>query len=212
MYLDNNPEAYGDTFSELIINGIDPSYYSGNFTYIPLANGSNSWSVNLNNAYLGNVSLYTSVGTALIDSGSSLIIVPSSDFGALSDALQYQLNYYCFIDSVSGLLKCECPDGDVNNFPPLNLTFDNYSFSLPPAYYVSQEQNVCTVLIDGAPNITMWVLGNVFMRYYYTLFDGDNQRIGFALASPMGYSHIKFYEIFLLSAAFVVLCFFLPFL
>jgi len=94
----------------------------------------------------------------------------------------------------------------------LNLTFDNYSFSLPPAYYVSQEQNVCTVLIDGAPNITMWVLGNVFMRYYYTLFDGDNQRIGFALASPMGYSHIKFYEIFLLSAAFVVLCFFAIFI
>jgi len=68
------------------------------------------------------------------------------------------------------------------------------------------------VLIDGAPNITMWVLGNVFMRYYYTLFDGDNQRIGFALASPMGYSHIKFYEIFLLSAAFVVLCFFAIFI
>jgi hypothetical protein len=207
MYLDNNPEAYADAFSEIIINGVDEKYYKGNFSYVPLADN-HSWTLNMMNVQLDNVSLFPSASKALIDSGSSIMVIPQSDFEQLSSAFQNQFNHYCFVDSATKLLKCECPNGNINNFPTLNFTFENYSFTLPPSFYIDQDQNVCSILIDSAPNITMWVLGNVFMRYYYTVFDAEEKRIGFALANPVKLPHVKITEIIFVSAAMVIICLF----
>ena len=205
LYLDNNPEAYADAFSELIISGVDPSYYKGNFMYIPLSNNQ-SWSIKLDNVYLNENNILISDSIALIDSGSSLISVPQSDFHQIESILQNQYKYYCFIDSISSLLKCSCPDEDINNFPTLTLTFQNYSLSLPPSYYINQDQNICTLLINGVPGIKMWILGDVFLRYYYTIFDADNKQIGFAIANPVHYQYFKFIEILLFSSAILILC------
>jgi len=112
------------------------------------------------------------------------------------------------VDSLSGLLKCECPEGGINKFPTLNFTLENYSLSLPPSFYIDQDQNVCTILIDGVSGIDMWVLGDVFLRYYYTVFDADNKQIGFAIANPVRYNRPKFMDIILISVAIVILCMF----
>jgi len=52
MYLDNNAESFGDSFSEVIINGIDEKYYLGNFTYLPLVENTSMWNIHLNSVHL----------------------------------------------------------------------------------------------------------------------------------------------------------------
>ncbi len=50
-------------------------------------------------------------------------------------------------------------------------------------YVVIQEENglpFCLSGFQGIPDFPAWILGDVFIGAYYTVFDYGNQRIGFA--------------------------------
>jgi len=60
---------------------------------------------------------------------------------------------------------------------------DKYEVS--PEYYIIYDEGQCILGIQGIPldvkNI--WIIGDVFLRNYYTAFDFGAKKVGFALAN-----------------------------
>lgn len=149
-------------------------YALSNFSYIRLRNLSGFWVVTLNSF---------KVEKAEMPDSAPVIIVPTiSGIGIPFGA--YEL--YRF--AVCRIVKCdpnydgvsfECPNGEEESLPDIVFKLDNADFPLSYKHYISKEGNTCYDKISSHFG-AIYILGNSFMRAYYTVFDKDNYRIGFA--------------------------------
>ena len=180
FYLSNTTfgEDTGDTDSVCIIGEEDTSYASESLTYIPLA-GEDYWRVQLNSVTLGST---LSINTlyAVLDTGMSLMLIPNSDAQAVFDALDAAGN--CIVDSDSGLILCDCTTYTASHYPDMVFNLGGHTFSLTYQEYFVQSSGTC-MFAGQFSTMPLWVLGDVFLRRYYTVFDMDQARIGLALAN-----------------------------
>ncbi|CAH0521759.1 unnamed protein product [Peronospora belbahrii] len=163
---------------ELTFGGVDKSHYKGELDYVDVTSAT-YWSIKLDAVETKGKKL-TNVDKVIVDSGTSLIAGPKDEvatLAALVGAHKFIMGEY--------LISCSAAAPDISfvlNGKPYTLTKDEYTLKSGP---------ICLFAFMGidlpAPAGPLWILGDVFMRKHYTVFDWGTDsrkpRVGFALAA-----------------------------
>ena len=170
FYLSNTDGSDG----ELLFGGINESKYTGELNWHALSNP-RYWQVAVDSFTVGGASISTSKA-AIVDSGTSLLVGPTADV----KAFMKKIGAYNVPFTPEYMVSCtkEMPDFDV--------TIGGVTYTLASKdYLIDTGASACLVGMmgmDGLPD-DLWILGDVFMRKYYTVFDYTNKKIGIAEAS-----------------------------
>ncbi|XP_057426633.1 aspartic proteinase-like [Lotus japonicus] len=93
------------------------------------------------------------------------------------------------LPSPNGESVVDC--NSISQLPNITFTIGNKLFTLAPEQYILKTgEGIAEVCLSGfiafdipPPRGPLWILGDVFMRVYHTIFDYGNLRVGFAEAS-----------------------------
>lgn len=170
FYLSKDPKVPG----ALTLGGTDSNHYTGEIVYEPL-NAETYWQIALQGLEVKGKT-YGQGNNAIVDTGTSLLTGPSTDVAAIARELNA-------IPIAEGeyILPCR------SSLPNLNFIIGGNTYALAPQDYLIQAgAGVCLLGITGLdippPAGPLWILGDIFLRKYYSVFDAGNQRVGFALA------------------------------
>jgi len=171
FYLGNENGANG----ELVFGGVDSAHYTGSFTYVPLK-AATYWEIELDAMNAGQSSIMTGGQSAIVDSGTSLLTGPADAVKKIADQIGAK-------EFVAGEYLVSC---DASTLPTLEFVIGGNTYTLAPSDYLIPDGDMCLLGMMGMdiprPTGPLWILGDVFMRKYYTVFDVANKRVGFALA------------------------------
>lgn len=114
---------------------------------------------------------------AIVDTGTSFLMIPTSVFDYLSGILNSQAGVWSTWD---GYLYGSCDPAD---YESLHLYIEGNYYEIPPATFVLTDFNLtetlCYLAIAENP-YGFWILGDTFINNYYSIFDEDSDRMGFA--------------------------------
>lgn len=168
---------------EIIFGGIDSNYFVGDLTYTPVTS-EGYWQFKMDavkmDATTSGIAAITACDggcQAIADTGTSLIAGPKEEVKRFNEhigAIPLPGGEYIL------------PSCDLASLPDLMFTIEGKNFPLKPEQYVMKvSQGGKTMCLSGLlgmdiPNHPLWILGDVFIGPYYTVFDYGNKRVGFA--------------------------------
>jgi len=178
FWLSQDPTA--SVGGELTLGGVDSSKYTGSFSYAPLTNET-YWEFNFQDFTVGGTSqgwCKSSGGNcdAILDSGTSLIAGPSTFIDALNKKLG------ATIENGEGIFNCD----KISSLPNVAFVINGNTFQLTPTDYVLKvSSGGATDCLSGFggfnfPGKPLFILGDVFIAAYTSVFDFAGQRVGWA--------------------------------
>ncbi|KAJ6518234.1 aspartic peptidase A1 [Mycena vitilis] len=157
---------------EAVFGGIDSSHYTGNIIYAPVRRKGH-WEVELTKVKLGNKDLVLENTGAAIDTGTSLIGVPADIVETLNTQIGVQIDW-------DGRYTVDC--ATVASLPELTFYFDGKPYSLKASDYIIDVEGTCISPFTEVDTHgeSLWVIGDVFLRRYFTVYDLGRNTVGFA--------------------------------
>jgi saccharopepsin len=169
-----NKAANGGEGGEMVLGGVNTEHFTGKISYAPVIR-KGYWEVALEKATLGGTDLNVGTMGAAIDTGSSLMVVPTATADAINQAIGAQKGW-------NGQYTVEC--SKVPSLADFSVWFGGKEYVLKPSEYILEAQGTCISGFMGmdipAPAGPLWIVGDVFLRVYYTVYDLGKDRVGFA--------------------------------
>jgi len=174
FYLSNTADEGSE--SEAIFGGVNTDHYTGKMTKIPLRRKA-YWEVDLDAISFGDQTAEMDSTGAILDTGTSLIALPTTLAELLNKEMGAKKSY-------NGQYTVDCAKRD--ELPDLTFTLTGYNFTIGPYDYILEVQGSCISSFMGfdipAPAGPLVILGDAFLRQWYSVYDLENNAVGLAKA------------------------------
>lgn len=165
-----------DDESEAMFGGVNHDHYTGKMVKLPLRRKA-YWEVELDSISFGDASAELDNTGVILDTGTSLIALPST----LAELLNKEIGAK---KSFNGQYTVDCKQRDV--LPDLTFTLTGHNFSITPHDYILEVQGSCISSFMGMdfpePVGPLAILGDAFLRKWYSVYDLGNNAVGLAKA------------------------------
>lgn len=171
FYLGNTEQE-----SEAIFGGINKEHFTGKITKLPVRRKA-YWEVDFDAIALGDEVARLDNTGAIIDTGTSLIALPSTIAELLNERIGATKSW-------NGQYTVDCAARD--SLPDLTFTLTGHNFTICAYDYILEVQGSCISAFMGMdfpePVGPLAILGDAFLRKYYSIYDLGNDVIGLAKA------------------------------
>ena len=159
---------------EFLLGGVNEDKYDGKITWLPIRR-KGYWEVNLDSFSFGKETLDLEDTGAAIDTGTSLIAVPSDVAELLNKEIGAKKSW-------NGQYTVDC--SAIERLPPIKFNFSGHEFELEASDYILNLQGTCISSFTGIdippPLGPIWIIGDSFLRRYYSVYDLGKDRVGLA--------------------------------
>lgn len=156
--------------------GVDKDLYTGEITYLPVRRKA-YWEVEFEAITLGDETAEMDDLGAAIDTGTSLLALPSG----LAEMLNAQIGAK---KTWTGQYTVPCESRD--SLPDLTFRFAGYNFTISPYDYTLEISGTCasafTPMDIPAPIGPLAIIGDSFLRKFYSVYDIEHNAVGLAKA------------------------------
>nr|XP_017520462.2 chymosin-like isoform X1 [Manis javanica] len=168
VYMSRNGQG-----SMLILGAIDPSYYTGSLHWVPITRQA-YWQFTVDSITINGVVVACDGGCeAILDTGTSMLVGPSSDIFNIQAAIGATQDPY-------GEFDIDC--GSLSSMPEVVFEIHGRKYRLPASTYTNEMEGICSSGFQGDGDSQLWILGDVFIREYYSVFDRASNHVGLAKA------------------------------
>ncbi|XP_014804310.1 PREDICTED: pepsin A-like [Calidris pugnax] len=159
----------GQSGSFILFGAIDPFYTTNGISWIPLS-AETYWQITMNSVSIGGKAIACAFGCqAIVDTGTSLLAVPERALGTILSVLGANSR---------GQISCSA----ARRLPNIVFHINGKAFPVPPSAYVIENNGSCDLGFQGMDVPTesgeLWILGDVFIREYYVIFNRATNMVG----------------------------------
>lgn len=169
--------ADGTNDGEITFGGPNPDKFTGDISYAPVdPKHHGSWAITMDDASVNGKPVGVKDKLAYIDTGTTYAFAPAADVKKLYEAIP---GAKADEEGVTWTLPCDTKAS-------LALSFGGETFPVSAKDFMSgpDKDKRCIGNIYGLEVVKgAWLLGDLFLKNVYTVFDMDQARIGFASKS-----------------------------